>query len=120
MDRSKFDLAKYFNKTHTIIKDEQIFEPNYIPECLVHREKELSSLATFFKSIISKNSINSGRSGQSGKQMIIQGSVGLGKTVVVKQFGDTLEDYCRNRSNENIIRISFFHMNLPKFLSNLY
>ncbi len=111
MDRSKFDLTKYFNKTHTIIKDEQIFEPTYIPECLVHREKELSLLASYFKSIIHKNSIKSGGLGKSGKQVIIQGSVGLGKTVVAKQFGFTLENYCRNRSDENIIRISFFHMN---------
>ncbi len=111
MDGSKFDLKKYFIKKHTIIKDEQIFEPIYIPECLVHREKELSLLASYFKSTIYKNSINSGGSVKSGKQLIIQGSVGLGKTVVVKQFGLTLEDYCQNRAEDNIIRISFFHMN---------
>jgi len=47
----------------------------------------------------------------SGKQVIIQGAVGSGKTVVVKQFGLTLENYCHAKSEANVATISFFHMN---------
>lgn len=105
MNWSKFDLTKFLAKKQIIIKDDQIFEPIYIPECLVHREEELSLLANHFKSIISKNAVNS------GKQVIIQGPVGSGKTVLVKQFGRILEDYCRAKSDANISNLSFFYMN---------
>ncbi|UCG90211.1 MAG: AAA family ATPase [Candidatus Heimdallarchaeota archaeon] len=105
MNRSKFDLTKFLAKKQTIIKDDQVFEPNFIPEYLVHRENELTLLANHFKSIISKNSIIT------GKQVIIQGPVGLGKTVVVRQFGLTLENYCCAKSEDNIANLSFFHMN---------
>ncbi|MFX1282014.1 MAG: Cdc6/Cdc18 family protein [Promethearchaeota archaeon] len=105
MNRSKFDITKFLTKKHTIIKDDQVFEPNFIPECLVHRENELTLLANHFKSILYKNSMIP------GKQVIIQGPVGLGKTVVVKQFGLTLETYCHAKSEASIANLSYFHMN---------
>ncbi|MFX1546456.1 MAG: Cdc6/Cdc18 family protein [Promethearchaeota archaeon] len=105
MNGSKFDLAKYLTKKNQIIKDDQVFEPTFIPEWILHREDELTQLANHFKSILSREKMNS------GKQVIIQGRIGLGKTVVVKHFGLTLEDYCRTKSDAQLAKISFFHMN---------
>lgn len=103
MDRLNFNLVKFLNQQQNIIKDEHIFEPTYIPECLIHREKELSLLANHFKSVLSKNT------SKSGKHIIIQGSVGLGKTVVVKKFGLTFEEFCR--ANKDVSKVSYFHIN---------
>ncbi|MHA2226343.1 MAG: Cdc6/Cdc18 family protein [Candidatus Hodarchaeales archaeon] len=105
MNEFNLDLKKLFKKKSIIIKDESVFEPTYIPECIVHRENELRLLANHFKTIIFKNTA------QSGKQVIIQGSVGSGKTVVAKQFGVTIEEYCNTSSEAEITKISFFHMN---------
>jgi cell division control protein 6 len=88
-----------------IIKDDTVFEPSYIPENLVHRDSEISLVANHFKSIVSK------RAKISGKQLVIQGPVGVGKTVVAKHFGLTLEKYCLSSSDENITKIVYFHMN---------
>ncbi|MHA2203663.1 MAG: Cdc6/Cdc18 family protein, partial [Candidatus Hodarchaeales archaeon] len=89
----------------SIIKDDTVFEPTFIPENLVHRDTELSLVANHFKSIVSKSAKIS------GKQVIIQGPVGLGKTVVAKHFGLTLEKYCHSSSDANIAKIVYFHMN---------
>ena len=90
MDEPKFDLFRLFDQKNNLIKDESVFEPNFIPESLLHREKELELLANYFKSILSDSSSTY------GKQILIQGSVGLGKTAVVRKFGETLEEYCEN------------------------
>ena len=105
MDDSKFDIVKFFNQKNEIIRNEKVFEPNFIPECLIHREEELKLLATHFKSIISINSSNV------GKQIVIQGPVGIGKTVLVKKFGETLEKYCSENLHSLTANIVFFHMN---------
>ena len=76
-----------------------------MPENLVHREDEISIVANHFKSIVSKSAKIS------GKQIIIQGPVGVGKTVVAKHFGLTLEKYCLSSSDKNIAKILYFHMN---------
>ncbi|UCE13717.1 MAG: AAA family ATPase [Candidatus Heimdallarchaeota archaeon] len=103
MKRSNFNLVKFLNQQQNIIKDEHVFEPTYLPECLVHREEELSLLANHFKSVLSKSNSNS------GKHIIIQGPVGLGKTVVAKKFGMTFEEF--SRTNEDVSKISYFHIN---------
>ncbi len=105
MDQPNFDLAKFFDRKNEIFKDEKVFEASFIPENLIHRERELELLANHFKSIIFK------KSSISGKQIIIQGSVGLGKTTLVTKFGITLEKYCREKAHPNIVSVIFFHMN---------
>ncbi|MFX0184023.1 MAG: Cdc6/Cdc18 family protein [Candidatus Hodarchaeota archaeon] len=105
MDESNFDIVGFLNQKHRILKKEQVFEPNFIPERLVHRKEKLIQLTNHFKSItFRKNS-------QSGKQVVIQGPVGSGKTVVAKLFGLTLEAYCRDKSDQNRAKLIFFHMN---------
>ncbi|MFX1505411.1 MAG: Cdc6/Cdc18 family protein [Promethearchaeota archaeon] len=104
MNHSKFDIAKFFANKPNIIKNDTVFEPTFIPDNLVHRDDEISLVANHFKSIVSKAKI-------SGKHLVIQGPVGVGKTVVAKHFGKTLEKYCLSSSDENITKIIYFHMN---------
>ncbi|MFX0050969.1 MAG: Cdc6/Cdc18 family protein [Candidatus Hodarchaeota archaeon] len=105
MVESNFDIINFLNQKHSILKREEVFEPNFIPERLAHRTEELVQLTNHFKSIISR------KKSQSGKQVIIQGPVGSGKTVVAKQFGLTLEAFCSDRSDQDRARLSFFHKN---------
>ncbi|UCG03722.1 MAG: AAA family ATPase, partial [Candidatus Heimdallarchaeota archaeon] len=105
MNHPKFDITEFFAKKPNIIKDDSVFEPSFIPENLVHRDTEISLLANHFKSIVSRSTK------LSGKQVIIQGPVGIGKTVVAKHFGHTLEKYCQSSSDLNITKIMYFHLN---------
>lgn len=105
MNHSKFDISRFFTNKPNIIKNETVFEPTYIPENLIHRDSEISLVANHLKSIVSKSARIS------GKYLVIQGPVGVGKTVVVKHFGLTLEKYCLSSSDENISKIIYFHMN---------
>jgi cell division control protein 6 len=105
LDESNFDIVGFLNQKHIILKNEQVFEPNFIPERLVHRNEKLIQLANHFKSNTSR------KNSQSGKQVVIQGPVGSGKTVVAKQFGLTLEAYCHDKFYQDRARLSFFHMN---------
>lgn len=88
-----------------VLKDEMVFDPSYIPDHLFHRDEELVFLTNHFKSFLLNNST------QSGKQIIIQGPVGSGKTVVAKLFGLVLVDYSHERSDPNLPRLMFFLIN---------
>ena len=106
-----FRLADYFDQQSQIFKREGVFEPSYTPESLYHRENELSVLANHFKSIIGPMSTIH------AKQVIIQGSVGLGKTAVAKHFGYTLESYSQKDKSSGIRKIQFFHLNCRRLRS---
>ncbi len=111
MDETDFRLIDYFDRQSQIFKKEDVFEPSYIPESLHHRENELSALANHFKPIIARDSnIHT-------KQVIIQGSVGLGKTAVAKHFGLTLESYSQKNRDSGIERVLFFHLNCRRLRS---
>ncbi len=105
MTESKFDLVTFLGQESLIFKDEQVFDPTYIPEYLVHRNNELTYLATQFKSMMYRDLIHS------GKQVVIQGPVGSGKTAVAKHFGFTLENYSRLNLKSKVAQIIYFHLN---------
>jgi cell division control protein 6 len=111
MDEPDFRLVDHFDQQSQIFKKEDVFEPSYIPESLYHRENELSALANHFKAIITKSS------NLHSKQVIIQGSVGLGKTAVAKHFGLTLESYSQKNSDSSLEKILFFHLNCRRLRS---
>ncbi len=102
---TNYKLFENFDFPSRIFQNEGVFEPSFIPECLLHREGELATLAQYFKPILSKSSPTL------GTHVVVQGSVGLGKTTIVKQFGNTLEQYSRNKIRENISSFRFFHLN---------
>jgi cell division control protein 6 len=98
-------LKKYFEASSKIFQNEEVFEPSYIPNCLIHREEELSNLARYFRPLLTKDKETH------GKYIIIYGSVGSGKTAVVKKFGATLEQYSKDKKNDSVAKIAFFHLN---------
>ena len=63
-----------------VFKDEEKLSPEYVPSNLPHREEELKLLRTFFSSVIE------GGYGISTR-VIVSGSVGTGKSALVKLFG---------------------------------
>ena len=63
-----------------IFKDEEKLSPEYVPPNLPHRENELNMLKTFFSSVIDGAPSISTR-------VIVSGSVGTGKSALVKLFG---------------------------------
>lgn len=63
-----------------IFKDEEKLSPEYVPPNLPHRENELNMLKIFFSSIIDGSPSISTR-------VIVSGSVGTGKSALVKLFG---------------------------------
>ncbi|MHA2054608.1 MAG: Cdc6/Cdc18 family protein, partial [Candidatus Hodarchaeales archaeon] len=98
-------LKKYFEASSKIFQNEEVFEPSYIPNCLIHREEELSNLARYFRPLLNKDKETH------GKNIIIYGSVGSGKTAVVKKFGATIEQYSKDKKNDSVAKIAFFHLN---------
>jgi len=63
-----------------LFKDEEKLSPEYVPPNLPHRENELNTLKTFFSSVIDGAPSISTR-------VIVSGSVGTGKSALVKLFG---------------------------------
>ncbi|MCD6536150.1 MAG: AAA family ATPase, partial [Thaumarchaeota archaeon] len=63
-----------------IFRDEGRLSPDYIPEKLPHRDEEFKLLKSFFSGVIEGRALVSTR-------VIITGSVGTGKSALVKLFG---------------------------------
>ncbi len=67
-----------------VFKDERILYPEFLPERLPHREKEIDSLAFCFKPVLS---------GKKPVNAVLLGSPGTGKTVSSKFVFSELEEY---------------------------
>ncbi len=83
-----------------IFKAEEKLSPDYIPSKLPHRDNELNLLRTFFSSVISGSSMISTR-------IIVTGSVGTGKSALVKLFGATAEE----EAKKNGVNLRFLYVN---------
>ncbi|MDR0790909.1 MAG: AAA family ATPase [Methanomassiliicoccaceae archaeon] len=91
-----------------IIKDGRKLSFEYVPEKLVHREEQMSTLRMLFRPVFEDNR---------SETAFITGTVGTGKTATVKRFCEDLMRYgltsgktvdyvmvnCRQRSTENAI-----------------
>jgi len=87
-------------KKISLFKDEKVFEPDFIPKKLLHRENELILLSRmFFPLIKNPNSIS--------KKILITGNVGVGKSVTIYFFGKMLEESAQKRN----LKIYFVHIN---------
>ncbi|MHA1227668.1 MAG: Cdc6/Cdc18 family protein [Candidatus Hodarchaeales archaeon] len=111
MNSGDFDVISYFEHKTKIFRNEKVFDPSYVPDVLIHREDELSQLANHFKSLVSRETI------LSGKHIVVQGSVGIGKTVVVRKFGETIQHYCISKKDDNTSNLIYVHMNCRRYRS---
>jgi cell division control protein 6 len=71
-------------KINEIFKDERVLYPEFLPENLPHREKEIDSLAFCLKPVAS---------GKKPLNAVVLGSSGTGKTVSVKFVLSQLEEF---------------------------
>ncbi len=67
-----------------LFKDESVFELSYIPKQILYRNAELDLLSSIFHSVVEKPFYIS-------RKVIIQGPVGVGKTLTTKVFINNLE-----------------------------
>ncbi|MHA1974158.1 MAG: Cdc6/Cdc18 family protein [Candidatus Hodarchaeales archaeon] len=111
MNSGDFDVISFFEHKTKIFRNERVFDPSYVPDILVHRESELSQLANHFKSLVSRNTI------LSGKHIVVQGPVGVGKTVVVRKFGETIQNYCISKKDDDTSNLIYVHMNCRRYRS---
>lgn len=87
-------------KSKTYFKDEAVFNPEYIPKKLIHRENELVLLSKIFLPVIkSPNSIS--------RKVLITGNVGVGKTVTLQYFASMLQESAKKRN----LNIEICHIN---------
>lgn len=98
-----FDIIEKELKKPTIFKNEGALLPDYVPMNLIHREEQLRALSRIFRLMIDSP-------GTASQKAILIGDVGVGKTVVAKRFGFTLEFLAKERK----INLKYIHINCYK------
>ncbi|MHA2164547.1 MAG: Cdc6/Cdc18 family protein [Candidatus Hodarchaeales archaeon] len=88
-------------------RGEKVFTSSYVPTSIWHREKEMKTLVSYFKSIIT-NPTNSSR------KVVLYGPVGTGKTVISNAFGKELANYLKKQRNVGDPIFRYFHINCRK------
>jgi len=84
----------------TLFLDENVFEITYFPKVLKYRDSELRFMsAVFFKLIDAPFTVS--------KKLVIEGPVGVGKTLAAQYFEKLLEESARSRS----INLTSIHVN---------
>ena len=84
----------------SVIKDPEKLDFDYVPDELIHRDKQIKFLAQMFKPLLSNVSQN----------IIIKGPVGTGKTVIAKKFCKELISLARKKGKT----IEYVHVNCRK------
>lgn len=70
-----YDDQETLNSENKILKEEKVFDTNYLPKKLRYREKELEFMGNYFSPL---------RKGDNPKDLSIYGRTGTGKTAVIK------------------------------------
>jgi len=103
------NFTTLFSSQLSVFKEEgeNIFTSHYIPERIWHREDEMKTLATFFRSIITEST-------SSSRKVVIYGPVGTGKTAISRRFGKDLIKYMRREWRYGRPLFKYFHINCRK------
>jgi cell division control protein 6 len=88
-------------------KGEKVFTSSYIPTSIWHRENEMKTLVSYFRSIIT-NPTNS------SKKVVLYGPVGTGKTVISNAFGNDLANHLKKQRKVGDPIFRYFHINCRK------
>jgi cell division control protein 6 len=92
-------LEEQYSK-NTLFLNEEILEVNFIPEKIQHRDQELIMLSKIFIKILDDPFSIS-------RKVMIQGDIGLGKTLIAKKFGKMLLLSAQKRNFD----IRYVHIN---------
>jgi cell division control protein 6 len=84
----------------SIFKSKESLTPEYIPDSLPHREKELKELVSFFKHLVTSP-------GSLSQRVLLIGGVGTGKTATARVFG---RDFTRFASTKGY-KVRYAHVN---------
>ena len=106
-------LNEEFEKTtnHLILKDLRKISLDYVPENLIHREKELTQLTYLFKDVIAK--FNNKEFGS--VSLLTVGEKKTGKTTTLKRFGADLEKYVKSKNFESNVSFYYRHINCIRY-----
>lgn len=89
---------EFLSKSHFV--NQSVFDPEYIPERLLHRENELIILSKIFLPLIKNPFLTT-------KKIIVTGAIGVGKTVTLKLFGQMIQESSIKRdANIKVIHIN--------------
>src|SRR3989338_8983604 len=80
------NLFKSTSVQNNIIRNEEVFYPDYLPEEMLHREKELREIVFNLKGVENRNRPPS---------IVIHGPPGTGKTSVVRYVIKELKEYTK-------------------------
>jgi cell division control protein 6 len=87
-------------RTYTLFTNESVFESDYIPNGIKHRDNELIFLSRLFLPLLT-------RPFSLSKKILITGSIGVGKTITLHLFGKMIIQSAKKRS----LNIKYIHVN---------
>ncbi len=93
---------------HTIFSDESVLDVEYTPDSLMHRDREIGSLALFFRPLLETP-------GKASPVALIYSRSGTGKTSITKTFGGMAVDMLKSKG----IDLKYVHINC-KFVTNMH
>ncbi len=96
-------LFEIWRSGSRIFIDESKLSFEYVPSKLPHRSQQLKNLGLYFKTFVTKP-------GSATVKVVLLGSIGTGKTVVAKYFGQQVEDFSRRYGYS----IKYVHVNCHK------
>jgi len=87
--------------THApIFQDEAILDINYLPDTILHREKEYKMLETLFDHMVTAPY-------ELSQKVIIVGAIGSGKTLLTQYYGKKLREKAARRR----VKLNYIHVN---------
>jgi cell division control protein 6 len=94
------DIFEEELRSPTVFRDESKLSATYVPTSLPHRASELRELIRLFLGVM-KNPRDM------SQQVTLSGSIGAGKTALVKCFGKVLEEYAHSHK----LNLHYVHIN---------
>ena len=93
----------------SVFKDETKLDINYIPNNLLHRNRQLNLLKEFFRFSVENP-------GKMTQRALIVGNIGTGKTVLSQNFGINITKEAKDRN----INLNYVHINCRECKGSLF